>query len=78
MPLDAAHKVFVDSWEDAPVDVARRARPGDVVVTMGSPPISLMGDQLIDALTARASGGAADPTARGVAVDPDGAASAAG
>ncbi|MEU5791166.1 UDP-N-acetylmuramate--L-alanine ligase [Micromonospora purpureochromogenes] len=78
VPLDAAHKVFVDSWEDAPVEVARRARPGDVVVTMGAPPISLMGDQLIDALTARAAGDAADPTALGVAVDPDGAASAAG
>jgi UDP-N-acetylmuramate--alanine ligase len=30
--------------------VVRRSRPGDVVVTMGAPPISLMGDELLDAL----------------------------
>ncbi|MEV4769638.1 UDP-N-acetylmuramate--L-alanine ligase [Micromonospora humida] len=56
VPLDAAHKVFVDSLDDAPVEVARRARPGDVVVTMGAPPSSLLGDQLLDALTARVTG----------------------
>jgi UDP-N-acetylmuramate--alanine ligase len=38
------------SWEDVPAEVARRARRGDVVVTMGAPPISLMGDELLDAL----------------------------
>ncbi|GIJ25306.1 UDP-N-acetylmuramate--L-alanine ligase [Micromonospora qiuiae] len=57
--LPAERKVFVDSWEDVPVEVARRARPGDVVVTMGAPPISLMGDELLAALTART----ADPQA---------------
>lgn len=70
VPLPADRKVFVDSWDDAPVEVVRRARPGDVVVTMGAPPISLMGDQLLDALSAR-SGDAA-------AVDPDGSAATAG
>ena len=65
VPLDAAHKVFVDSLDDAPVEVVRRARPGDVVVTMGAPPISLLGDQLLDALTARVGGVAArSPRAR--------------
>ncbi|MFD0788330.1 glutamate ligase domain-containing protein, partial [Micromonospora azadirachtae] len=54
--LPAERKVFVDSWEAAPVEVARRARPGDVVVTMGAPPISLMGDQLLDALLTRTAG----------------------
>jgi UDP-N-acetylmuramate--alanine ligase len=43
-------KVFVPSWEDVPAEVVRRSRPGDVVVTMGAPPISLMGDELLDAL----------------------------
>ncbi|MEV0328571.1 UDP-N-acetylmuramate--L-alanine ligase [Micromonospora echinospora] len=62
--LPAERKVFVDSWEAAPVEVARRARPGDVVVTMGAPPISLMGDQLLDALLARTGEpGAAGPVA---------------
>jgi UDP-N-acetylmuramate--alanine ligase len=32
-------------------EVVRRSRPGDVVVTMGAPPISLMGDELLAALT---------------------------
>jgi UDP-N-acetylmuramate--alanine ligase len=51
-------KVFVPSWEDVPGEVTRRARPGDVVVTMGAPPISLMGDEILGALAAGvASGG---------------------
>ncbi|MEJ3747719.1 UDP-N-acetylmuramate--L-alanine ligase [Actinomycetes bacterium KLBMP 9797] len=49
--LPAEHKVFVPSWEDVPAEVVRRARPGDVVVTMGAPPISLMGDELLAALS---------------------------
>jgi UDP-N-acetylmuramate--alanine ligase len=39
-----------------PGEVVRRAREGDVVVTMGAPPISLMGEELIEALTRRVSG----------------------
>jgi UDP-N-acetylmuramate--alanine ligase len=48
--LPGERKVFVPSWEDVPAEVVRRSRPGDVVVTMGAPPISLMGDELLDAL----------------------------
>ncbi|MET8154381.1 UDP-N-acetylmuramate--L-alanine ligase [Actinoplanes sp. NPDC049668] len=48
--LPAEHKIFVPSWEDVPAEVVRRSRPGDVVVTMGAPPISLMGDELLAAL----------------------------
>ncbi|GAB3862151.1 hypothetical protein GCM10029963_67830 [Micromonospora andamanensis] len=55
--LPAERKVFVDTWEAAPAEVARRARSGDVVVTMGAPPISLMGDELLTALAARTAGG---------------------
>jgi UDP-N-acetylmuramate--alanine ligase len=51
--LPEARKVFLPSWEDVPGEVTRRARPGDVVVTMGAPPISLMGDELLAALRAR-------------------------
>ncbi len=51
--LPADRKVFVPSWEDVPGEVARRARDGDVVVTMGAPPISLMGDELLAALADR-------------------------
>jgi UDP-N-acetylmuramate--alanine ligase len=48
--LPAERKVFVPSWEDVPAEVVARARRGDVVVTMGAPPISLMGDELLAAL----------------------------
>jgi UDP-N-acetylmuramate--alanine ligase len=54
--LAPEHKVFVPSWEDVPGEVAVRAREGDVVVTMGAPPISLMGDELMAALADRAAG----------------------
>ena len=48
--LPAERKVFVPSWVDVAPEVARRVRPGDPVVTMGAPPISLMGDELLAAL----------------------------
>lgn len=43
-------KVFVPSWSDVPAEVASRARPGDVVVTMGAPPIAMMSDEILLAL----------------------------
>lgn len=49
--LPETAKVFVPSWEDVPDEVVRRIREGDVVVTMGAPPISLMGEELIRAMT---------------------------
>jgi UDP-N-acetylmuramate--alanine ligase len=52
--LPLAQKVFVASWEDVAGEVRKRAREGDVVVTMGAPPISLMGDELLAALAERA------------------------
>jgi UDP-N-acetylmuramate--alanine ligase len=56
IPIPSDRKVFVPSWEDVPAEVVGRAREGDVVVTMGAPPISLMGEELIEALTRRISG----------------------
>jgi len=53
--LPAEQKAFVPSWEDVPMEVVRRAREGDVVVTMGAPPISLLGDVLLTALAQRAA-----------------------
>ena len=53
-PLPYQQKVFVPEWTDVPGEVAVRARPGDVVVTLGAPPISLMGDELLAALRAGA------------------------
>jgi UDP-N-acetylmuramate--alanine ligase len=51
--LPEERKVFVPEWSGVPAEVAARARPGDVVVTMGAPPISLLGDELLTALAAR-------------------------
>jgi UDP-N-acetylmuramate--alanine ligase len=51
--LPAPAKVFVPEWDEVPAEVLRRARDGDVVVTMGAPPISLMGDVLLAALEER-------------------------
>ncbi|GGK26037.1 UDP-N-acetylmuramate--L-alanine ligase [Pilimelia terevasa] len=48
--LPGDRRLFVASEADVPAEVVRRARPGDVVVTMGAPPISLLGDVLLDAL----------------------------
>ncbi|MEV0898019.1 UDP-N-acetylmuramate--L-alanine ligase [Actinoplanes sp. NPDC049802] len=48
--LPDERKVFVPDWQDVAAEVVRRSRPGDVVVTMGAPPISLMGDELLAAL----------------------------
>jgi UDP-N-acetylmuramate--alanine ligase len=48
--LSDEHKVFVPNWDDVPDEVLARAIDGDVVVTMGAPPISLMGDELLRAL----------------------------
>lgn len=53
--LPESRKVFVPSWEDVPGEVTRRAHEGDVVVTMGAPPISLLGDELLAALAERAA-----------------------
>ena len=58
--LPAERKVFVASWDDVPGEVCRRARDGDVVVTMGAPPISLLGDELLAALTGSADGGSVE------------------
>ena len=51
--LPAEAKVFAPEWDEVPAEVVRRAREGDVVVTMGAPPISLMGDELLAALDER-------------------------
>jgi UDP-N-acetylmuramate--alanine ligase len=50
VPLDADRKVFVPSWSDVAAEVGLRARPGDVVVTMGAPPIAMMGEEILVAL----------------------------
>jgi len=45
LPEDA--KVFVPEWSDVPAAVRALAGKGDVVVTMGAPPVQLMPDDLL-------------------------------
>ncbi|MFB9239616.1 UDP-N-acetylmuramate--L-alanine ligase [Plantactinospora siamensis] len=70
--LPADRKIFLPDWDAVPAEVARRARPGDVVVTMGAPPISLLGDEVLAALAERGASGpaAAAPGAGRDAVAP--------
>lgn len=72
--LPDAAKAFVPEWDEVPAEVVRRARAGDVVVTMGAPPISLMGDELLAELAGNgeAPPGYAPRHARGgAAAEPD-------
>ncbi|WP_240192230.1 UDP-N-acetylmuramate--L-alanine ligase [Glycomyces sp. YM15] len=45
--LPDADKVFVPEWDDVPAAVKALAAEGDVVVTMGAPPVQLMPDDLL-------------------------------
>ena len=45
--LPDADKVFVAEWDDVPAAVKALAAEGDVVVTMGAPPVQLMPDDLL-------------------------------
>jgi UDP-N-acetylmuramate--alanine ligase len=51
--LPAARKAFIAAWPDVPEQVCARSRAGDLVVTMGAPPIALLGDELLAALADR-------------------------
>jgi UDP-N-acetylmuramate--alanine ligase len=50
LTLDPEHVVFEPSWSGVAPEVARRARRGDLVITMGAPPISMMGEEILSAL----------------------------
>jgi UDP-N-acetylmuramate--alanine ligase len=45
--------VFEPSWSGVAPEVARRAKAGDLVLTMGAPPISMMGEEILNALSER-------------------------
>ncbi|WP_035857061.1 UDP-N-acetylmuramate--L-alanine ligase [Cryptosporangium arvum] len=50
VPLPAENVVFEPSWSAVAAEVVSRARPGDLVVTMGAPPISMLGTEILAAL----------------------------
>lgn len=49
--IDEDRKSFLAEWNEVPPAVHAVARPGDVVVTMGAPPVSLMPADILTALT---------------------------
>ncbi len=53
LTLTPENVVFEPSWSGVAPEVARRAQAGDLVLTMGAPPISMMGEELLTALAER-------------------------
>jgi UDP-N-acetylmuramate--alanine ligase len=53
VPLPPGQVVFEPSWSGVAPEIVRRARPGDLVVTMGAPPISMLGAEILTALEER-------------------------
>lgn len=53
VPLAPEHVVFEPSWSAVPGHLAGRARPGDIVMTLGAGDISMMGPEVIALLERR-------------------------
>jgi len=68
VPLPPGRVLFEPSWSAAAPALAARARPGDLVVTMGAGDVSMVGPEVLEALQAAASGRdlGADSTAESV------------
>jgi len=56
VPLPAAAVEFVPEWSAAAPAVARRASPGDVVLTLGAGDVTRVGPLVMDLLGARWEG----------------------
>jgi UDP-N-acetylmuramate--alanine ligase len=55
VPLPPESVVFEPSWSAAAPALAERARPGDLVLTMGAGDVSMVGPEVLEALRARAA-----------------------
>jgi UDP-N-acetylmuramate--alanine ligase len=53
VPLPAGCVLFEPSWSAAAPALAARARPGDLVVTMGAGDVSMVGPEVLEALSGR-------------------------
>jgi UDP-N-acetylmuramate--alanine ligase len=54
VPLPPAQVVFEPSWSAVPAELARRARPGDLVLTLGAGDVTLVGPEVLRELEASA------------------------
>jgi len=52
VPLAPKHVTFEPSWSKTPGVLARKARPGDLVLTLGAGDITLIGPEVLDMLSA--------------------------
>ena len=53
VPLDPAHVVFEPSWSAVAGHLAERARPGDLVLTLGAGDVTLLGPEVLELLGER-------------------------
>lgn len=53
VPLSQTHVEYVEKVADAPAALVARARPGDLVITLGAGDITKVGPQVLDLLEAR-------------------------
>jgi UDP-N-acetylmuramate--alanine ligase len=60
VPLPTGQVVFEPSWSAAAPALAARARPGDLVMTMGAGDISMVGPEVLEALRRTDGGGHPD------------------
>jgi UDP-N-acetylmuramate--alanine ligase len=56
VPLPDSRVLFEPSWSAAPGRLVERARPGDVVLTLGAGDITLVGPEVLELLAERAEG----------------------
>ena len=56
VPLPAEQVVFEPSWQATPQRLVERARPGDVVLTLGAGDVTLVGPEVLELLAERARG----------------------
>jgi UDP-N-acetylmuramate--alanine ligase len=57
VPLASEHVLFEPSWQETPRRLAERARPGDVVLTLGAGDVTLIGPEVLTLLAERRQGG---------------------
>ena len=50
VPLDPEHVVFEPSWSSTAGHLVERARPGDVVLTLGAGDVTLLGPEVLELL----------------------------
>jgi len=57
VPLEPAHVVFEPSWSATAAHLVARARPGDVVLTLGAGDVTLLGPEVLELLEERGERG---------------------